>query len=195
MKGKNEGNASHYKDVLDPFYYKIVRNYINKDGEILYEVSTIEFGVDVYYIIDVDNNIIFTSSNPASSEKQDPLPIEKSPIISDPYMDTSKTDQISNLNKKKVDSISKEEALLIINMVVDKFKQFFKQFIYTIIDEKKFPKFKIILDCDKNPLLLTECMTNGLPGLKAYLIRELFKNTVIKDRGFKILFFLPVLLL
>ncbi len=50
-------------------------------------------------------------------------------------------------------------------------------------------KMAAILDC-RNPRLIAEYRDNGAPGLKAYLIRELFKRTVREERGFKILLLL-----
>jgi hypothetical protein len=50
-------------------------------------------------------------------------------------------------------------------------------------------KMAVVLDSG-NARLFCEYRDNGAPGLKAYLIRELFKRTVREERGFKILLLL-----
>ena len=50
-------------------------------------------------------------------------------------------------------------------------------------------KMAAILDC-RNFRLISEFRDGGAAGLKAYLIRELFKRTVREERGFKILLLL-----
>jgi len=50
-------------------------------------------------------------------------------------------------------------------------------------------KMASVLD-RRNPRLACEYRDGGAAGLKAYLIRELFKRTVREDRGFKVLLFL-----
>jgi hypothetical protein len=50
-------------------------------------------------------------------------------------------------------------------------------------------KMAAILD-RRNPRLACEYRDGGAPGLKAYMIRELFKRTVREERGFKILLLL-----
>jgi hypothetical protein len=50
-------------------------------------------------------------------------------------------------------------------------------------------KMSEILD-RRNPRLACEFAAGGAAGLKAYLIREFFKQTVREERGFKVLLFL-----
>jgi hypothetical protein len=50
-------------------------------------------------------------------------------------------------------------------------------------------KLAVVLE-RRNPRLACEFRDGGAAGLKAYLIRELFKRTVREERGFKVLLFL-----
>lgn len=94
----------------------------------------------------------------------------------------------------KKSSIGRIEAEQIVNMMVENFIKLFKKHVRSFITEKTFGPLINVMDSQKNKKLLEECVKGGLIGLKAYCIREFFKNTVIKDRGFKILVFLTCII-
>ncbi len=74
-----------------------------------------------------------------------------------------------------------------VEQIVDRFEAIMQR--YAADSRSCLKKMAVVLDC-RNARLICEYRDNGAPGLKAYLIRELFKRTVREDRGFKILLLL-----
>lgn len=183
---KTSVSMTSFNNILDPFYYKTIRVFKNEKSLLYKEVAIIEKGQDVYFIIDWNNKILLKSGEYS--------PEENKKIISTPKKEIKVASPQYKKKGEKKHSIEKMEAEQIVNMMVENFIKLFKKHVYALITEKTFGSLINVMDSQKNKKLLEECMKGGLIGLKAYCIREFFKNTVIKDRGFKILVFLTCII-
>jgi len=183
-----------FNKILDPFYYKSIRAFKNEKDLLYKEVAIIEKGQDVYFIIDRNNKILLRSSAFSLKENKEIISTSKKESVREiKKIFEPVSPQYKNQGTKKY-SIAKIEAEQIVNMMVENFMKLFKKYVYAIITEKTFSALIDVMDSQKNKKLLEECMRGGLIGLKAYCIREFFKNTAIKDRGFKILVFLTCII-
>jgi hypothetical protein len=87
--------------------------------------------------------------------------------------------QVSDVEKNRLNGVT--------DRIVSKFEVLLQR--YAADGRSCLRKMAAVLD-RRNLRLLCEFRDGGAPGLKAYLVRELFKRTVREERGFKILLLL-----